>query len=156
MKTHIIVNEDIAQNQIDIIVSILQSWNIGVKVEKIDEPIVDVSTIPLSVDLWADTEINEPKDWLENMSIEEKVLHELRILNKKINLVYRQKLQEVKIALSMNDAVLVTGLSKSHLYKLVFEKKIPYYKSPGGKLTYFHRDELNDWMLKQRQKTKNE
>jgi excisionase family DNA binding protein len=62
----------------------------------------------------------------------------------------------VKKALSMNDASLLTGLSKSHLYKKVCQKEIPYYKGHGGKLTYFDKDELNAWMLQNRVKTNDE
>lgn len=62
----------------------------------------------------------------------------------------------VKQALTMNDAELFTGLSKSYIYKLVCAKQIPYYKSQGGKLTYFDKDELNSWLLQNRVKTSNE
>jgi len=55
-------------------------------------------------------------------------------------------------ALTMNDASLLTGLSKSHLYKLVCAKKVPYYKSDGGKLTYFDKSELQAWQLQHRVK----
>ena len=61
-----------------------------------------------------------------------------------------------KQALTMSDAALLTGLSKSHLYKNVCQKKIPHYKSQGGKLTYFDKDELNAWMLQHRVKTSDE
>ncbi|MDR1552592.1 MAG: helix-turn-helix domain-containing protein [Prevotellaceae bacterium] len=61
-----------------------------------------------------------------------------------------------KQALTMNDAALLTGLSKSHLYKLVCYKKIPHYKSDGGKLTYFDKQELTAWQLQHRVKTTNE
>ena len=61
-----------------------------------------------------------------------------------------------KQALTMGDAALLTGLSKSHLYKLVCFRQIPYYKSNGGKLTYFDKDELNKWMLSRRAKTNEE
>ena len=81
--------------------------------------------------------------------MEEKVLSELQEL-KNITLI------GVKKALTMNDCALLTGLSKSHLYKLVCQKKLPYWKSEGGKLTYFDRDELNSWMLKHRIKTSDE
>ncbi|MDR0618814.1 MAG: helix-turn-helix domain-containing protein [Bacteroidales bacterium] len=57
-----------------------------------------------------------------------------------------------KKALTMDDAALLTGLSKSHLYKLVMQKKIPYYKSQGGKLTYFDRGELEAYLLHSRVK----
>ena len=62
----------------------------------------------------------------------------------------------VKQALTMNDASLFTGLSKSHIYKLVCTKKIPYYKSDGGKLTYFDKDEVTKWMLQNRVSTSSE
>jgi len=74
------------------------------------------------------------------------------------------KLQEIMIytllsakkALTMDDASLLTGLSKSHLYKECFKKSIPHWKSSGGKLTYFDKDELTAWMLKHRVKTVDE
>ena len=63
----------------------------------------------------------------------------------------------VKQALSMNDATLLTGLSKSHIYKLVCSKKVPYYKAhEGGKFTFFDKDELTAWMLGRRVKTDDE
>jgi len=62
----------------------------------------------------------------------------------------------VKQALTMNDASLFTGLSKSQLYKLVSLKKIPHYKNAGGKLIFFDKDELTEWMLQNRVKTKKE
>jgi len=76
----------------------------------------------------------------------------------------KNELQEIKQftllgakrALTMNDTALITGLSKSHLYKLVGEKKIPYYKSQGGKLTYFDRSEVEAWCLQHRVKTNDE
>ncbi|MFA6335164.1 MAG: helix-turn-helix domain-containing protein [Bacteroidales bacterium] len=62
----------------------------------------------------------------------------------------------VKRALSMNDAALLTGLSKSHLYKLVCYKKIPYYKPDGGKLVFFDKDEISKWLLSNRIKPEEE
>jgi len=62
-----------------------------------------------------------------------------------------------KKALTMNDTALLTGLSKSHLYKLVCAKKIPFYKAKdGGKLTYFNKSEIEAWQLYHRFKTKYE
>jgi predicted DNA-binding transcriptional regulator AlpA len=61
-----------------------------------------------------------------------------------------------KQALTMTDASLLTGLSKSHIYKLVCAKKVPYSKSQGGKLTYFDKGELSAWCLKHRVKTADE
>jgi len=59
----------------------------------------------------------------------------------------------VKKALTMSDCALLTGLSKSHIYKLVMNKKIPYWKSDGGKLTYFDKQEIEAWLLQHRVKT---
>jgi len=61
-----------------------------------------------------------------------------------------------KKALTTDDAVRLTGLSKSHVYKMCCYHKIPHYKSGGGKHTFFDRDELNAWMLHRRIKTADE
>ena len=62
-----------------------------------------------------------------------------------------------KTALTMDDVVLLTGLSKSHLYKLVWSKKIPYYKAAeGGKMTYFNKSEIENWLLAYRVPTEAE
>ena len=56
-----------------------------------------------------------------------------------------------KEVLTMKDVALLSGLSVSHLYKLVWCKKIPYYKAAeGGKLTYFKKKEIEDWLTKYR------
>ena len=81
--------------------------------------------------------------------MEQKILSELQELK---NLT----LLGVKKALTMSDCALLTGLSKSHIYKLVCAKKIPYYKSDGGKLTYFDKSEVEAWQLKHRVKTTDE
>ena len=81
--------------------------------------------------------------------MEEKVLNELQEL-KNITLL------GVKQALTMSDCALYVGLSKSHIYKLCCAKQIPYFKSHGGKLLYFDKDELNSWMLQHRVKTSSE
>ena len=52
----------------------------------------------------------------------------------------------VKNVLTMKDVCLLSGLSKSHLYKLVWSKRIPYYKSEGGKNTYFKKEEIEQWL----------
>lgn len=56
-------------------------------------------------------------------------------------------LLSVKTALTMDDVATLTGLKKSHIYKLVHYKRIPYYKSEGGKFTYFRKSEIEDWLL---------
>ena len=80
---------------------------------------------------------------------------EEKILNKLQELTILTVLAQKKV-LTMNDVSLLTGLSKSHLYKLCCAKKIPYYKGTGGKHSYFERDEINAWMLQNRVKTNDE
>ena len=58
-----------------------------------------------------------------------------------------------KDVFTMSDCALYTGLSKSHLYKKVSKKEIPFWKSSGGKITYFDRDEVKAWCLQHRVKT---
>ncbi|MCI7269981.1 MAG: helix-turn-helix domain-containing protein [Prevotella sp.] len=59
-------------------------------------------------------------------------------------------LQEVqgspKEVLTSDEAAAYLGISKSCLYKLTMGRKIPHYKSEGGKLCYFDRAELIEWM----------
>ena len=60
-----------------------------------------------------------------------------------------------KDVLTFVEAANYTGLSRSHLYKLTYERKIPHYK-PRGKMIYFDRKELNDWLLQNPITTANE
>jgi len=81
-----------------------------------------------------------------------------------MDLDLRNELEEIKKltvlgakkVLTMSDTALLTGLSKSHLYKLCCIKKIPHWKSEGGKFTYFDKSEVEAWQLKHRVKTVDE
>jgi excisionase family DNA binding protein len=53
-------------------------------------------------------------------------------------------------AFSVNEAAVFTGLSKNYLYKLVHQKKIPYYKPLGGRV-FFKQDELEAFIFRNRQ-----
>lgn len=57
-----------------------------------------------------------------------------------------------KNVLTLEDAALLTGLSKSWLYKATCKNEIPHYK-PNGKMLYFDRKEIEDWMKQGRVKT---
>lgn len=46
-------------------------------------------------------------------------------------------------------------LSHSHLYKLTSAGSIPFYK-PNGKKLYFNRQELDNWLLRNRNATAEE
>ena len=61
----------------------------------------------------------------------------------RIGVVYT--LLAAKNVLTLEDTSLLTGLSKSHLYKLTCNRQIPHYK-PNGKQLYFDRTEIEAWM----------
>ncbi len=50
-----------------------------------------------------------------------------------------------KQTLNIDEASAITGLSKSHIYKLTSTQEIPHYK-PRGKMLYFDRSELDLWL----------
>jgi len=47
------------------------------------------------------------------------------------------------------------GISKSTLYQLTHKKKIKFY-CPNGKLIYFRKEDLDNWLLKNPVKTTEE
>lgn len=59
-----------------------------------------------------------------------------------------------KPVLDLEEAVMFTGLSRGHLYRLTSEKQIPYYKK--CRKLYFKKSELEDWMLERRVPTQAE
>ena len=64
-------------------------------------------------------------------------------------------LLSAKNVLCLDDVMLLTGLSKSHLYKLTCSHQIPFYK-PNGKQIYFDRSEVENWMKQNRVATTEE
>lgn len=54
-----------------------------------------------------------------------------------------------KQVLNFNDTCIYLELSQSHLYKLTSTGNIPHYK-PNGKKLYFKREELDTWLLRNR------
>jgi predicted DNA-binding transcriptional regulator AlpA len=77
-------------------------------------------------------------------------------MTKELNESEKIALLGVKQVLTSEDVVLFTGLSKSTLHKLTSAKKIPYYKSRGGKINYYDKNEITKWMLDTRIKTSDE
>lgn len=71
------------------------------------------------------------------------------IILKKIEEIERYSLLAAKRVLTVDDVVLLTGISHSHLYKLTHKKQIPHYK-PFGKQIYFDKYELEDWLKQNR------
>ena len=68
-----------------------------------------------------------------------------RTMEEKINQILVYTLLAAKNVLTLDDVSLLTGLSKSHLYKLTCNHQIPHYK-PNGKQLYFDRAEIEAWM----------
>ena len=60
-----------------------------------------------------------------------------------------------KEVLTSDEAASYMGVSKAYLYKLTMGKKIPHYK-PMGKMVYFNRQELEQWLQANRVATDEE
>ena len=60
-----------------------------------------------------------------------------------------------KEMLSLAEACRYMGISKSTMYKMTSQRKISHF-SPGGKLIYLKRTELDAWMQKNRRSTEEE
>ncbi len=51
-----------------------------------------------------------------------------------------------KRVFTFQEACMYIGVSESMLYKLTSAKEIPHYK-PRGKMLYFAKEELDEWLL---------
>jgi excisionase family DNA binding protein len=80
--------------------------------------------------------------------MENKILEKLS----KIESLYLQQPEQI---LSFNETCSFLGYSKSYLYKLTHSRQIPHYK-PNGKMLYFKKSDLEDWLLRNRVKTADE
>lgn len=59
-----------------------------------------------------------------------------------------------KPVLNLEEAIIFTGLSKGHMYRLTSEKQIPYYKK--CRKLYFRKSELEAWLTERRVPTQAE
>lgn len=76
-------------------------------------------------------------------------------ISKQLDRIERNTLLAAKKVLTFDDVVLLTGLSKSHLYKMTHTHQIPCYK-PRGKQLYFDREEIEAWLKQNRMATQEE
>jgi DNA binding domain, excisionase family len=60
-----------------------------------------------------------------------------------------------KDVLTSEEAAKYMGVSMSYLYKLTAEQRVPHYK-PNGKIMYFNRRELEQWLQSNRIATMDE
>lgn len=67
------------------------------------------------------------------------------------HLMEEQVVNQKKI-LNLEEASKFLGISKSDLYKRTSTNSIPFHK-PSGKLIYFLREDLENWMISNRQES---
>jgi len=60
-----------------------------------------------------------------------------------------------KMVLTTDEAALYMGISKSTLYKWSMSRRVPHFK-PSGKLLFFNRVELENWLQRNRVSTDDE
>ena len=65
-------------------------------------------------------------------------------IKQQLDRIERYTLLAAKKVLRIEDVALLSGLSKSYVYRLTCEKKIPHYKT--SKAVYFDRDEIEAWL----------
>jgi excisionase family DNA binding protein len=70
-------------------------------------------------------------------------------LNVVADLITAKTLFCTKEVLTSDEAAMYMGISKSYLYKLTMRQEIPHYK-PMGKMCYFNRVELEQWIQRHR------
>jgi excisionase family DNA binding protein len=74
---------------------------------------------------------------------------------KKIETMLEQQNLLKKEVLNLNEAGAYLNISASHMYKLTSQKLIPHF-CPQGKKLYFKREELDNWLLRNRQDSTDE
>jgi len=72
----------------------------------------------------------------------------METLNQRI-IVLENILCAAKEVLTLEEAAIFMGISRSTLYKMTHSNAIPFYR-PNGKLIYFEKTELLAWMRKSR------
>ncbi|MCG8321312.1 MAG: helix-turn-helix domain-containing protein [Cytophagales bacterium] len=79
---------------------------------------------------------------------------ENEIINKLAQLEHIVKASNLcqKEVLTFSEFCKYCGISESHGYKLTSQNRVPHYK-PSGKMVYFKRSEIDDWLLKNPVKT---
>ncbi len=75
-------------------------------------------------------------------------------LSDKLDRIESLTLIGAKNILDLDEAVLFTGFSKGHLYRMTSEKRIPHFKK--SRKLYFKKTELENWMLEQKILTEDE
>lgn len=69
----------------------------------------------------------------------------LQTIDTRLDRIERLTLISAKTVLDIDEASLLTGFSKGHLYRLTSERQIPHYKK--SRKLYFKKSELEAWLL---------
>lgn len=72
----------------------------------------------------------------------------LQDLSNQLGRVEKLAAISAKAILDLDEAVLFTGFSKGHLYRLTSERQIPHYKK--SRKLYFRKSELEAWLLEEK------
>lgn len=80
-------------------------------------------------------------------------IEEILVKIERIEILLENNFQ--KEYLNAKEAAVYLNISTNYLYKLTSYKKFPFYK-PSGKLIYFKRRELDDWIFSGRIKSTTE
>jgi excisionase family DNA binding protein len=83
------------------------------------------------------------------------MLGHIEITLQELKKVIDESLIEKKEWLSLDETAVAFNLSESFLYKLTSKRLVPFYK-PSGKLIYFKRAEIEQWILGGKVKTMSE
>lgn len=79
--------------------------------------------------------------------------------NKDIILEKLEKIEKhivgLKSIFNVEELMEYTGFKKSNIYKLVHTNEIPYSK-PNGKLLFFEREKIDEWLLRNTIKSNDE
>ena len=69
--------------------------------------------------------------------------------------VLENTLNVAKEVLTLEEAALFMGISKSSLYKMTHKHELPFFR-PNGKIIYFEKSELLSWMRQNRSMSETE
>ena len=89
---------------------------------------------------------------MEHYRLKEIIREELEVV-KTNQTRLQQILLSKKTVLNIRDLCDYTGYSMSYIYKLTSQNKIPYFK-PSGKMVFFEREEIDSWLLGNKQEVK--
>ena len=63
MTTYLAISGNIAQRQMDVVLSMLKTWDIDARVEKVEQSVSEVwvppASVPFSAGMWADYDVND-------------------------------------------------------------------------------------------------